>query len=335
MHHMDESDIYKMFGGNESFSGMGGGSFLDQMLGYNPIIFPLNLTLEELYKGKTVKLKLTKTVLCGSCNGLGGKSGALHGCGKCRGKGEILVMRRMGPMVTKSYVPCDECAGKGEIFNEKDKCKKCRAQKTVQETSLIEAKIKPGIRDQQQIVFYGQGNEEPDVEPGDVVLVVKTKPHDIFKRKGDDLFIHKKISLNDALTGYSTVIQHLDGSLLLVSSIPGEVIRPDSVRGLIERGMPKPDSNERGNLYMIFDVEFPLSHFLSGSQYKKLEAILPPRPMVKIPVGMDACEVSLEEFDRHRYEGGGSGREAYHEDEDSDSEETAGYMPHGVQCAQQ
>uniref|UniRef100_A0A915EFT7 CR-type domain-containing protein n=1 Tax=Ditylenchus dipsaci TaxID=166011 RepID=A0A915EFT7_9BILA len=326
MHHMDESDIYKMFGGNESFSGMGGGSFLDQMLGARrgprkaeSIVQPLNLTLEELYKGKTVKLKLTKTVLCGSCNGLGGKSGALHGCGKCRGKGEILVMRRMGPMVTKSYVPCDECAGKGEIFNEKDKCKKCRAQKTVQETSLIEAKIKPGIRDQQQIVFYGQGNEEPDVEPGDVVLVVKTKPHDIFKRKGDDLFIHKKISLNDALTGYSTVIQHLDGSLLLVSSIPGEVIRPDSVRGLIERACLN---------------QIQMSEAI-WSQYKKLEAILPPRPMVKIPVGMDACEVSLEEFDRHRYEGGGSGREAYHEDEDSDSEETAGYMPHGVQCAQQ
>jgi hypothetical protein len=36
----------------------------------------------------------------------------------------------------------------------------------------------------------------------------------------------RKISLRDALCGYSAVIQHLDGRHLLMSSVSGEVIQP-------------------------------------------------------------------------------------------------------------
>lgn len=52
-------------------------------------------------------------------------------------------------------------------------------------------KVEPGMRDNQKIVFYGEGDQEPGIEPGDVVLVIKTKPHAIFDRKNDDLFIKK------------------------------------------------------------------------------------------------------------------------------------------------
>ena len=47
------------------------------------------------------------------------------------------------------------------------------------------------MRENQKIVFYGEGDHEPGIEPGDVVLVIKTKPHDVFDRKNDDLFIKK------------------------------------------------------------------------------------------------------------------------------------------------
>uniref|UniRef100_A0A915CWI0 Chaperone DnaJ C-terminal domain-containing protein n=1 Tax=Ditylenchus dipsaci TaxID=166011 RepID=A0A915CWI0_9BILA len=203
----------------------------------------------------------------------------------------------MGPgMITQMATHCDGCAGQGEIINEKDKCKKCNARKTVQEQKILEVKITPGMRDNQKIVFYGEGDQEPDIEPGD---------------KRDDLFMRKKISLNDAICGYSAVIQHLDGRHLVMSSIPGEVIHPESIRGVLGEGMPKPDSTERGNLYVVFDVEFPENHFLPEAQLKKLESLLPPRPLVKVPVGEDVEEVSLAEFDprRHDQGGGGSGRE--------------------------
>ena len=51
----------------------------------------------------------------------------------------------------------------------------------------------------------------PDVEPGDVIAVIKIKEHKIFKRKGADLLMDKEITLLEALTGVDLCITHLDG----------------------------------------------------------------------------------------------------------------------------
>ena len=37
---------------------------------------PPQVTLADMYKGKTSKLALSKQVLCGTCGGAGGKKGA-------------------------------------------------------------------------------------------------------------------------------------------------------------------------------------------------------------------------------------------------------------------
>ena len=47
-----------------------------------------NVTLEDLYKGKTVKFASTKKVTCSHCKGTGGKEKAqMKDCGSCSGKG--------------------------------------------------------------------------------------------------------------------------------------------------------------------------------------------------------------------------------------------------------
>ena len=48
------------------------------------------------------------------------------------------------------------------------------------------------------------------------------------------------------------MIKHLDGRVLALSSVPGQVIQPESVRGVYGEGMPVADSMERGNLYIYF-----------------------------------------------------------------------------------
>lgn len=49
---------------------------------------PYQVTLEELYKGKTTKFASTKTVICSHCKGSGGKEKAkAKQCGSCQGKG--------------------------------------------------------------------------------------------------------------------------------------------------------------------------------------------------------------------------------------------------------
>lgn len=51
------------------------------------------VTLEELYKGKTTKFSNTKNVVCSVCKGSGGKTGAKsHACGVCNGRGRLLYL---------------------------------------------------------------------------------------------------------------------------------------------------------------------------------------------------------------------------------------------------
>ena len=54
-----------------------------------------------------------------------------------------------------------------------------------------------------KITFSEKADEIPDGEAGDVVFVLQEQPHAEFKRKGDDLFIERTISLTEALCGFS------------------------------------------------------------------------------------------------------------------------------------
>ena len=73
-------------------------------------------------------------------------------------------------------------------------------------------------------------------------------------------------------------------------------------------------------------------------KFQKLESLLPPRPhLPKAHAHAELEEVSLSEFDRHRYDrssGGGGAREAYHDDSSDDEMPGPGGAQH-VQCAQQ
>ncbi|KAI6237114.1 hypothetical protein M3Y95_00230900 [Aphelenchoides besseyi] len=320
--------IFNMFGGH-------GGPRARRRQKGEDTIQPLTVNLEDLYKGKTSKLQLTKKVICSDCNGRGGKEGAVKQCGRCRGQGRVMITRQIGPgMIQQMQSRCDTCAGEGTLVDEKDKCRRCNAHKTVQEQKIIEVNITPGMRDNQKITFYNEGDQEPDVEPGDVVLVIRTRPHDVFQRKGNDLIMKRTITLNEALCGFSAAIKHLDDRDIILKTSPGVVLKPEGIHRVEGEGMPIKGESARGDLYVVFDVVFPEDHFLTEDGFRKLEALLPARPTEKLPItGDDVEEVSLTAYEERRHaEGRGGQREAYHDD-DSDDE-----MPSGnqrVQCATQ
>ena len=54
---------------------------------------------------------------------------------------------------------------------------------------------------------------------GDLAIKFKVKRHRLFERKGADLFIEKKISLLEALTGINFELKHLDGKKFKVQFI--------------------------------------------------------------------------------------------------------------------
>ncbi|GAA6000106.1 hypothetical protein JCM10207_006054 [Rhodosporidiobolus poonsookiae] len=332
---MDPQDLFsQLFGGGGGFFGGGGrGGRPQGPRKGKDLVHRIKVSLEDLYKGKTTKLALQKHVLCGKCKGKGGKEGAVKTCQSCKGQGIKIVLRQMGPMVQQIQQPCGECNGEGEIIAAKDRCKDCNGKKIVNERKVLEVFIDRGMKEGQTITFAGEADQAPNVEPGDVVIVIEEKPHPVFKRKGDDLFAEVEIDLLTALAGGAFSIPHLDDRALLVKVAPGEVIKPNSVKVIPEQGMPSYRHHEMGDLVVQIAVKFPES--LDPAALAPLESILPPRPDLPTypkEIHVDEIEHMFDASERRSKSGAGAG--GYDEAMDTDDEEGQGGGPQ-VQCANQ
>ena len=284
--------LSQMFGGGGGRGGRGGPSGPKKG---KPVMHPLKCTLEEIYNGKTTKIAVNRERICASCNGLGGKAGAVQKCTTCRGRGIVTRMTQLGPgMYSQSQGPCDDCRGKGEVIDEANKCQTCKGKKVTKEKKVLDAQIDKGAPNNQQYTFHGEADEFPGQEAGDVVIVVQEQPHKRFKRKGADLLFEKKITLVEALTGVDFILIHLDGSKIRVKNEPGEVIKPDDLKTIPEKGLPfYKQPYKFGNLFVKFTVEFPNS--VNVSSIQGIKAGLP-APEQGPDADMEAETVMLQAF---------------------------------------
>lgn len=316
-------DIFDMFFGG---GGGGGGRSRRERRGKD-MIHQLSVPLREMYCGGKRNISLSKNAVCSSCEGRGGKEGAVKSCDSCHGRGVQVHIQQIAPgMVQQMQSVCRDCRGSGETIREKDRCKKCKGKKVNQEKKILEVHIDPGMRDGQKIVFHDEGDQEPGIQPGDVIIVLEEQEDKIFKRDGIDLHFKLEIELVESLCGFKRPIQTLDNRQLVIESIPGEIIKPDDIRVVMNEGMPLPRSPfEKGRLLIHFTVNFPQDQYLKPAELKRLEKLLPSPPHVSI--SEDYEEVMLVHYDADKHSQRRGGSEAY------DEEEQDGHQR--VQCATQ
>ncbi|XP_003747303.1 dnaJ homolog subfamily A member 1 [Galendromus occidentalis] len=291
-------DIFEMF-----FGGGGGGGRRRANRGRDKA-HPVSVSLEELYNGSVRKMALRKRVICQACEGKGGKNVSV--CSSCKGQGVVIRVVQIAPgMVQQSQSICDDCSGQGENCAPGDRCKVCDGQKTIQERKILEVHIDKGMEQGQKIPFVGEGDQEPGMEPGDVIFVVDEKEHETFAREGLDLSMKMEISLTEALCGFQRPIKTLDNRMLVITQMPGDVIKHGDIKCIMNEGMPTyKNPFEKGRLIVQFAVKFPQR--VDPAIACQLENLLPKREEVMITE--DAEEVFMEDFDlenerrRRRYE---------------------------------
>ena len=77
------------------------------------------------------------------------------------------------------------------------------------------------MKDGQKITFHGEGDQEPGLEPGDIIIVLDQKDHAVFTG-GGDLFMCMDIQLVEVLCGFQKSISTLDNRTIIAgSSTPG------------------------------------------------------------------------------------------------------------------
>lgn len=326
---MTEDLLSQIFGGG-IFGYGGGGSRTRQMRGEDSL-HPLKVSLEDMYNGKTDTLQLSKNIVCVTCRGKGSKSGNVDDCRACGGLGQTVVIHELAPgMKQQHHMKCRDCDGTGEIISEKDRCQTCKGKKVCNEVKALEVHVDKGMKENQQIIFRGEGDQAPNVEPGDVILILKQVPHEKFRRSADDLYMNHSINLTEALCGFSMIIKHLDGRDLVIKHPEGQVIKPGDVKVVHFEGMPQyKNPFEKGHLYITFEITFPDSYFVSEAKLSELENLLGPRPLFKMPEGEDVMQVDLLEYNPNERRQSSSRSEAYA----SDDEDPRGRS--GMQCTTQ
>ncbi|KXZ50899.1 hypothetical protein GPECTOR_14g147 [Gonium pectorale] len=355
-------DIYDQYGEDALKEGMGSGGggggmsdILEQMFGMGgggarrqrerkseDVVHKLQVPLEDLYTGGTKKLSMSRQLPCDTCRGTGSKTGKRYECQTCQGTGVQVHLRPLGPgMMQQIQSRCSNCGGNGYSTPAGDQCTNCKGKCLVSDKKTFEVHIEAGMKHGSRIVLRGEaGCSEPGLAPGDIILVVVQKEHDVFQRAGVDLVMEKHISLTEALTGCTFTFKHLDGRVLRVTIPQGEVIKPGTFKCLHDEGMPfhgRP--YQKGNMYVRFNVDFPDT--VSDAQAVAIRAALPiPAAAANGTGTMDTDDTEdvhritnvadIEAELKSRVNIAKGAGESYDSDDDDD-------MPRGqrVQCAQQ
>jgi DnaJ-class molecular chaperone len=215
----------------------------------------LEVSLNDLYNSNTMKAGLQRRVVCRGCRR---KPDApqCSGCGRC--PNEIKVVNvQMGPFVTQQQ----------QEVPSKEKCKQADA--------TIDVHIEKGMREGESLTYPRMAEERPGMLPGSVILKLKTKKHPLFVRRSDDLHIDMKVSLREALLGWSQTVRHLDGHTIELAT--KDVTRHSQVVKAKNEGMPlRDDPSSFGDLLVKISIDFPKE--LDETQKQEFAKIFPPSP---------------------------------------------------------
>jgi molecular chaperone DnaJ len=243
---------YDQFG-TADFSGMGGGGFdfsdfanfgfdfgdiFDSFFGGgfgrrrgaravhgDNLRFDMEITLEEAASGTKKTVIIPRHEACEKCKGLGGTDSKK--CPECNGEGAIRQTQRTPFGIFSTTRTCRKCNGDGEIV--KNICEHCDGIGKVKKDRKLEIEIPAGVEDGTRLRVAGEGEAGDRGGPsGDLYVLIHITPHEIFKRRGNDLYIEFPISFSDAALGTTIEVPTLEGKAKLkipAGTQPGTVFR--------------------------------------------------------------------------------------------------------------
>ena len=214
----------------------------------------IDITFEEAAFGCKKKLTLTRAEKCDTCKGTGARPGTQPvTCSKCGGSGQVRTQTRTPLGYMTNVTTCSQCHGTGTIIS--DPCRDCRGTGRVRKTRTIEVDIPAGIDNGQTMQLAGKGEPGERGGPsGDLLITVRIKPHQMFKRDGYNVYIELPVTFVQAAVGATVKVPTLDG--LVEYDIP-EGTQPGSVFRLRGKGIPYIRSKNRGDEFVTVDVEVP------------------------------------------------------------------------------
>ncbi len=264
----DFGNINSQGGFEDIFSDIFGGGKKRRAKAGRDIQVDAEISFEEMVRGATRNVKLYKTVNCSICGGTGGEPGAKEEtCPTCKGSGQVQKITRSFFGSFSQVSTCQTCGGSGKVFSKK--CRKCGGDGRVKGEQEIKIEIPAGIEDGQTISLQGQGEAgEIGASSGDLYVNVHVKPHDKFKREGNNIASQETVTFSQAVLGDRISVKTIDGQVTM--KVPsgtqsGEIFR------IREKGVPNLGKRGRGDHLVKIVVKIPKS--VSRSQKDLIEKL--------------------------------------------------------------
>ena len=257
------ADILRQF-----FGGGFGGGFGQRVNRGQDLVYELEITLEEAAKGTEKEIEIPRTEKCEVCNGSGASPGTSpKTCPQCKGAGKVQNMRKSSFAMYVQVTPCSKCRGKGKLID--SPCQNCRGTGVVRKRRKISVKIPVGIDEGYQLRLRGEGEMAPNGgATGDLYVLVRIRPNELFVRDGDDLLHVLIIGYPQAALGANISVPTLDGPTTVKvrpGTLPGALIR------LKGKGMPRFRGYGKGDLLVRVGISVP--ERLTSRQRELLEEL--------------------------------------------------------------
>ena len=123
------------------------------------------------------------------------------------------------------------------------------------ETETIYVTVPKGVDDGEMITLKDKGNIMNENCKGDIKIFVKIENDSIFRRAGLDLVLEKKITLKEALCGFSFEINYINGKSYTLNNNVGNIIPHGFKKVIPNMGLER--DQHKGNMVIEFNVQFP------------------------------------------------------------------------------
>ncbi|MEW6067342.1 MAG: molecular chaperone DnaJ [Nitrospirota bacterium] len=236
------------FGFGDFFSDLFGARTRAEAVAKGPdMLMGLELSLEEAFSGVTKPITFNREIICRACNGSGGES--FQTCDVCKGSGSITTSKGF----FKMSQPCTACGGAGRKITKI--CTACGGRGKNYQTETIKVKIPKGADTGSRVKVKGMGGAGVNGGPsGDLYIEITVRPHPIFKRKDDDIYLDLPVTFGEAALGAKIDVPTIDGTSVM--TLPAGTQGGQRFK-LSGKGMPSPKTGVRGNQYVDIKIVVP------------------------------------------------------------------------------
>ena len=118
----------------------------------------------------------------------------------------------------------------------------------------FEVRIPAGVREGSKVRVSGKGEKALSGEAGDLYLEVKIKPHPLYRREGDDIYVDVPVTFAEAALGAEIEVPTLSGRARIRVPAGSQTGRLMRLKG---KGMPRLKAGEPGDLFARLVVVVP------------------------------------------------------------------------------